>query len=222
LLENKISKNLVFLILIYCSILVLSNLTASKITTIAGFHFTAAIVFFPITYIIGDIITEVYGFDVSRKIIWLGLFANLVIQVGAYIIIYLPPAKFWQGQQAFFTVFGISFRIFFASMSAYIFGELLNSFILAKLKVSTSGKYFFIRAILSTVIAALFDTTIFMIISFYGNLPLNIIIEMIGIEYIIKLGVEVIFLPITIFLVRYLKNKEKVDHFDYNLKFKIF
>ncbi len=222
MLENKISKNLVFLILIYCSILVLSNLTASKITTIAGFHFTAAIVFFPITYIIGDIITEVYGFDVSRKIIWLGLFANLVIQVGAYIIIYLPPAKFWQGQQAFFTVFGISFRIFFASMSAYIFGELLNSFILAKLKVSTSGKYFFIRAILSTVIAALFDTTIFMIISFYGNLPLNIIIEMIGIEYIIKLGVEVIFLPITIFLVRYLKNKEKVDHFDYNLKFKIF
>lgn len=219
---QKISKNLVLLILIYCSVLILSNFTASKITTIGGFHFTAAIVFFPITYIIGDIVTEVYGFNLSRKTIWLGLVANLLIQFGCYIIILLPAAQFWQGQQAFTDVFGVSFRIFLASMSAYVFGELLNSFILAKLKVSTSGKYFCIRALFSTVIAALFDTAIFMIISFYGTIPFSVIVGMMSVEYIIKLGVEVACLPITISVVKCLKKQEKIDHFDYNLKFKVF
>lgn len=217
-----ITSNLLVLVVIYCAILVLSNLTASKITNFYGLNFTAAILFFPFTYIIDDVITEVYGFQMSRKIIWIGLFCNIFVLSGATIIVNMPSSPHWNGQEAFESVFNTSNRILMASFCAYIVGEFVNSIILAKLKIYTEGKYFWFRAISSTIIGAIFDTSIFMLIAFVNVVPYSVIGEMIAVEYIIKIIIEVLVLPMTYSLSNYLKQTDQIDYYDIKTKFNIF
>ena len=208
--------------IIYTAFLILSNLTASKVGSILGYNFTAVIFLFPFTYIIDDILTEVYGFKVSRRIIWTGLFGNLIVVFGSLIVVAIPSSPHWDHQKAFEIVFGTSVRILIASVSAYLFGEFINSIVLAKLKVKTRGRYFWLRALGSTIIGAIFDTSVFMYVAFYDVLPNDVILGMIGFEYCIKILVEVLVLPITIMVVKYLKAKDKIDHFDYDTKFNPF
>jgi len=213
--KNNSTNSLFILAIIYTAFLILCNLTASKITHVGNYHFTSAIIFFPITYIIDDILTEIYGFGASRKLIWLGLLANLIVALGALIIIKLPVSEHSSNQAAFETVFGISFRMLIASALAYILGEFSNSIIMSALKVKMEGKYFAFRAISSTVIGAAFDTIIFMFSAFAFILPTKVIIEIIIVEYFIKLGIEILVLPITCKIVNFLKSKHNLDHFDY-------
>jgi queuosine precursor transporter len=216
-------SNLVIISIAYTAFLILSNLTASKIGQIGDLHFTGVIVFFPFTYIISDVLTEVYGFKVSRMVIWFGLLANLLVVGCALIVTYLvPPSEHWQHQESFEVVFGTSSRILLASVSGYLVGEFVNAIILAKVKIAMQGRHFWFRALFSTVVGAFADTIVFMFVAFLFVIPIEIIINMIIVEYIIKIAVEVLVLPVTYKLVNYLKRTDHVDCYDVNTRFNPF
>ena len=227
-MEIKSSKTIPFknsistIATIYTAFLILSNLTASKVSQIMGLHFTAAIFLFPFTYIIDDILTEVYGFQISRRIIWTGLLGNLIVVFGSIFVIFLPSSEHFHNQNAFLAVFGVSLRILIASVSAYIFGEFINSIFLAKMKIYTKGRHFWARALLSTMIGAIFDTSIFMFVAFTNIYDFKMIVGMIWVEYLIKIAVEVMVLPITYKVVKYLKARDGIDVYDVNTKFNPF
>lgn len=216
------SNNIMIIAILYCTFLILSNLTASKIANIFGINITAALIFFPLTYIFDDILTEVYGFKVSRRMIWMGFIANAIVTFGALLAIHLPAAGFWPNQQAYELVFTASLRVFIASTVAYLFGEFINSIVLAKLKVFTSGKYLWLRIISSTSIGVGIDTTIFCIIAFSGMMPNKAIFQLFLVMYIFKVSYEIIALPITYKVISYLKRTDKIDYYDIKTTFNPF
>jgi uncharacterized integral membrane protein (TIGR00697 family) len=180
---------------------------------------TAANVMFPISYIIGDVLTEVYGYAKARRVIWLGFGCNLLAVLGIYVAGILPGADFWQGQEAWDQILGAAPRILLASFCAYLVGEFLNSFVLAKMKIATNGRHLWTRTIGSTVIGQLADTTLFMTIAFGGILPLNVMLNAAGTEWVSKVGYEVLATPFTYLVVGWLKRVEGVDYFDRNTRF---
>ncbi|MDR3476726.1 MAG: queuosine precursor transporter [Gammaproteobacteria bacterium] len=232
--ENKpqTTKRVVLLGMLFVTFLVVSNLTAFKVAEIQltsdlALNFPAALIFFPLTYFFDDILTEVYGFKISRLIIWGGLLCSALVTLCTSIAVYLPSSAIWDantnhGSSAYALVFQSSARIFFASMLAYFFGEFINSMILAKLKVQTQGKHFFLRVISSTGIGAAIDSTIFCNVAFWGVMPNHIIWKMILTIYLFKLCYEIIALPMTYALVAYLKKADGVDHYDRETKFNPF
>jgi uncharacterized integral membrane protein (TIGR00697 family) len=174
----------------------------------------AADLIFPVTYIIGDILTEVYGFKRARKAIWIGfscnLFAVLAIALGQY----LPGSSDWQSQDAYAAILGSQPRIVFASFTAYLFGEFMNSFVLAKMKIWTEGKWLWSRTIGSTIVGQAFDTSIFLTVAFYGVMPTGFLIHLIGFQWLFKVCYETAATPLTYVVVNYLKRREGVDVFD--------
>lgn len=216
------SNNIMIIAILYCTFLILSNLVSAKIVDIAGYNITAALIFFPATYIFDDILTEVYGFKVSRRVIWMGLIANAIITFGALLAISLPAASFWPNQQAYQIVFTASLRIFLASSAAYLCGEFINSILLAKLKILTSGKYLWLRVISSTATGVGLDTLIFSIAAFAGTMPAKILFQLFLVMYIFKVSYEIIALPLTYRITRYLKQIDNIDYYDTKTKFNPF
>ncbi|MFI4983650.1 MAG: queuosine precursor transporter [Rickettsiales bacterium] len=206
---------LTILAVLYCVSLVQANIVSNKLIQLAGFlTIDAGFLFFPITYIINDIVTEVYGFKIARKIIWIGLFANAFAALNLYIVINFPPSPHFEHQGAFEQVFSSSMRIFAASMISYLFGEFLNSMLLSKLKVITAGRYMSSRFITSTIVGAAVENTLFYLIAFSFSLPWEVIFEMMLIQYLLKIFYEVILLPITLTVTTKLKKFDKTDIFD--------
>jgi uncharacterized integral membrane protein (TIGR00697 family) len=218
----RISKSFLFLAILFTSFLILSNITGFKISQIGDIHFAPVIIFFPITYIISDIFTEVYGFASSRMVIWFALLANLIVVLAAYFLCIFPPSSQWEHNDAFNIVFKLSPVIFFASMVSYIVGEFLNSFILAKLKIYTKGKNFFLRAMSSSIISLAVDTTIFYLIAFSTILAFEVMLKIILAEFLFKVLFEVLFFPVTKHVSEYLKKKDKVDFYDTKTNFNPF
>lgn len=216
------SNNIMIIGILYCTFLVLSNLIASKIVSIGGFNISAALIFFPVTYIFDDILTEVYGFKVSRRVIWMGLIANALITFGALFAIYLPASKLWNNQLAYQMVFSASLRVFMASTVAYLVGEFINSIVLAKLKILTAGRHLWMRVISSTVLGVGIDTAIFSMLAYYGTIPNQAVLNIFIVMYLFKISYEIIALPITYKITHYLKCVDKTDHFDTNTKFNPF
>lgn len=210
----KITKNYLLLAIIFTSVLIVSNITGMKISQFGEFHLSAAVLLFPVTYIISDILTEVYGFAASRTVIWLAIIANMIVVVAAYLLCFVPSSAEWHHQEAFNLIFKFSPIIFIASIISYLFGEFINSFILAKLKIATQGKYFFMRAIVSTIISAAVDTTLFNSIAFLNILPTTILLNVMLSEFCFKLLIEILVFPITKLAVTYLKKTDKIDHYD--------
>jgi uncharacterized integral membrane protein (TIGR00697 family) len=194
--------------------LLISNVIAVKTIQIGGVVLQAADLIFPVTYIIGDILTEVYGFKRARKAIWIGfscnLFAVLAIALGQY----LPGSSDWQSQDAYAAILGSQPRIVFASFTAYLFGEFMNSFVLAKMKIWTEGKWLWSRTIGSTIVGQAFDTSIFLTVAFYGVMPTGFLIHLIGFQWLFKVCYETAATPLTYVVVNYLKRREGVDVFD--------
>ncbi|KTC90084.1 conserved hypothetical integral membrane protein [Fluoribacter dumoffii] len=174
------------------------------------------------TYVFDDVLTEVYGFKVSRRIIWMALLANTIVFLGTWITIYLTPSPFWSYQEAYATVYQGTLRVFLASVISYFFGEFANSIILAKLKVLTSGKRLWLRAITSTMIGVGIDTILFTHIAFLFIIPYPAIWQIIGTMYLLKVLYEVCALPITYKISNYLKRKDNVDHYDVKTNFNPF
>ena len=219
--ESKtVSKLFMIIAVFYVTCLLLSNLIAGKMWAVTGsITLPAAVILFPITYIFGDIFTEVYGFKKARTIIWLG-FGCSFFAVAIYLItIALPHPGFWENQDAYATVLGTTPRVAAASFIGYLFGEFSNSVVLSKLKVATGGKKLWIRTILSTLVGEGLDSLIFVTISFYGTMDNATLAQMILFQYLFKVCYEAIFTPATYAVVNWLKKKEEIDVFDYDVKY---
>src|SRR3989339_1200330 len=204
----------------FAVVLILSNITsAAKISNVWGFVFDGGMILFPLAYIFGDILTEVYGYARARRVIWIGFAMNLLMVITFWVVQKLPPAMDWGNQAAFESILGVVPRIVLGSLCAYLIGEFLNSYVLAKIKVKTQGKYLWLRALGSTVIGQFADTTVFLLIAFAGVLPWDLLWIIWVSNYIFKILVEVILLPVTYRIVAYLKKKEEMDYFDTDTNF---
>jgi len=206
----------------FIPILLISNLVGGKITAIGPFRVSGAQILFPITYIFGDIFTEVYGYAGSRRAIWYGFFASALLSIVAMIIVALPPAPEWTGQPAFQYVFGMVPRMVAASLIAYWAGEFANSFVMAKLKVLTNGRMLWVRTIGSTAVGQLVDSVVIMTLAFAGRESWSTIINLILSGYTAKVLYEAAATPLTYLVVNGLKRAEGVDVFDVHTNFSPF
>jgi queuosine precursor transporter len=214
----------------FVAILLLSNLIgASKpsyVTLPNGvqWSFGAGVLFFPVSYVIGDVLTEVYGYANARRVIWTGFAALLFMAFMAAVVVWLPPAANWPGQEAYEFVFGNSWRIVAASMVAFWAGEFANSFVLAKMKVWTQGRLLWTRTIGSTVVGQGLDSLIFYPLAFYGlaGWPVEQLWQVVLSQWAIKTAWEALLTPVTYAVVGFLKRREGVDVFDTGTDFSPF
>jgi queuosine precursor transporter len=206
----------------FIAVLLISNVVSAKILQLGPFTFDGGTILFPFAYIFGDIFTEVYGFKRARKIIWIGFIANLLMAAVFILVGKLPPAPGWENQQAYEVILGWVPRIVMASLIAYWAGEFLNSYILAKMKIMTRGRWLFARTITSTLGGEALDTTLFCLIAFFGKIPFPLLVTVILSNYFFKCGVEIVFTPFTYMIVNFLKRQEKMDPFDIHTDFNPF
>ena len=214
----------------FVAILLLSNVIgASKPSYVvlpngARWAFGAGVLFFPVSYILGDVLTEVYGYANARRVIWTGFAALLFMAFMAWVVVALPPAKDWPGQAAYEFVFGNSWRIVLASMTAFWAGEFANSFVLAKLKVVTAGRFLWMRTIGSTVVGQGLDSLIFYPLAFWGlaGWPVEQLWQVVLSQWAIKTGWEALLTPVTYAVVGFLKRREGVDVYDTRTDFSPF
>ncbi len=216
----KISHRLVIIIAVFITCLISANIIAVKVIGFGSFILPAAIFVFPISYIFGDVLTEVYGYRVARRVIWLGFACNLLFVFFAWIGQSLPSASFWTGQEAYQNILGYTPRLLAASFSGYLVGEFVNSFVLARMKILTKGRWLWSRTITSTVFGEGLDTVLFIIIAYIGT-PIYTPV-MIFNHWITKVGIEVVFTPLTYVIVNWLKRKEGIDTFDYQTRYNPF
>ncbi len=202
-------------------VLLISNLVGPKICQFGPFKVSGAQLLFPLTYICGDIFTEVYGYSASRRAVWMGFFAMALLSVMGAIVVALPAAPGWPNQQAFSTVFGLVPRFAAASLLAFWAGEFTNSYTLARLKLLTGGRWLWTRTIGSTLTGQLVDTVVIMTIAFWGY-PAATILTLIASAYLAKVTYEVLATPLTYLVVGYLKRVEQVNVFDLHTDFNPF
>jgi len=207
---------------LFVAVLLISNIASTKIVQIGRFTFDGGTLLFPLTYIFGDILTEVYGFRAGRRVIWIGFFSALLMSLFLGLIGLIKPAAGWEYQQAYMQILGQTPRIVAASLIAYFAGEFSNSIVLAKMKILTKGKWLWTRTIGSTLVGEGVDTVLFVLIAFAGLYSWEMVMLIIISNYIFKVGLEVILTPATYYIVRTLKKREKVDYYDYNTNFNPF
>ena len=206
----------------FVSVLLISNVASTKIVDLKWFTFDGGTLLFPLSYIFGDILTEVYGYKKSRGVIWLGFFMALMMSVVFIVVGKLPADASWGNQAAYDAILGLTPRIVLASLVAYFFGEFSNSFILAKMKILTNGKWLWTRTIGSTLVGEFVDSTLFILIAFAGILPNSLLVTLIISNYIFKTGIEILFTPVTYRVVKFLKTKEGEDYYDRDTNFNPF
>jgi queuosine precursor transporter len=212
-----------FVMAAFVTVLICSNLIGpAKIVQIDGWPaFGAGVLFFPISYVFGDILTEVYGYARARRVIWAGFAGLAFASLMAAVVVALPPAPFWENQQAYEIAFGQAPRIAAASMLAYFCGEFVNSFVLAKMKILTAGKWLWTRTIGSTIVGEAVDSALFYPLAFYnsGIIPNDKLPAIMLAQFVLKVSVEVIFTPVTYKIVGALKRAENEDYYDRNTDF---
>jgi hypothetical protein len=215
-------KYLDLLISIFVVVLIVSNLIAPKLVPLGSWLvFSAAQLLFPITYIFGDIFTEVYGYSASRRAIWTGFLGSVIMTAFGLFAIWLPPAPDFHDQKAFETIFGVVPRNVAASLIAYCAGEFANSLTVAKMKLWTNGKFLWTRTVGSTIVGQAVDTTIVILIIFWGR-PTGYMFRLIVSGYLFKVVYEVLATPLTYAVVNFLKRAEGVNHFDRHTNFNPF
>jgi uncharacterized integral membrane protein (TIGR00697 family) len=204
----------------FVTVLLCANLIgASKVAEVGGFTFGAGVLFFPISYVFGDILTEVYGYARARKVVWAGFGALAFASFMSWAVLSFPPAPGWPHQAAFDTVFGGTPRIVGASMVAYFAGEFCNSYVLAKMKVRTAGRWLWMRTIGSTMVGEGVDSLIFYPLAFLGVWPLDLVVKVMMGNYALKVAWEAFMTPLTYRVVNFLKRSEQEDYFDRHTDF---
>lgn len=209
----------VLIVAVFVTCLITANIIAVKLVNVFGLIVPAAVIIFPISYIFGDVLTEVYGYAASRRVIWLGFFCNLLAVIAMAIGGVLPAASFWEGQAAYDTILGYTPRLLVASFSAYLIGEFVNSFVLAKMKIATRGRWLWTRTIGSTLIGQGLDSLVFMTVAFVGTLPLDGMANAVVTQWLFKVAYEVLATPLTYVAVTWLKRQEGVDVYDARTNF---
>lgn len=207
---------------LFVAVLLVSNVASSKILLLGPFTFDGGTILFPISYIFADMLTEVYGYSQSRRVIWLGFLATALMAGVLQIVGALPPAPGWENQGAYESILGLTPRIVLASLVAYFTGEFANSFTLAKMKLLTRGRWLWSRTIGSTVVGQGVDTLLFVGIAFVGVLPSELLLAVLISNYVFKVGYEALATPLTYAIVGFLKRSEGVDAYDYNTSFSPF
>ncbi len=207
------------LVAFFVTTLIISNIVAVKLVDLAGVVFPAAVVLFPVSYIFGDVITEVYGYAQARRVIWLGFACNLLAIAAIWVSQALPSASFWApNQQAFETILGFTPRLLTASFLAYLVGEFANASILSTMKLLTSGRFLWSRTIGSTVIGQGLDSLVFITVAFIGIVPSEALPTLIVTQWLLKVAYEVAATPLTYLAVTWLKKVEGVDAFDESVR----
>lgn len=204
---------------LFSAALVISNVLAAKMLQIGPFVFDGGALLFPLSYIFGDVLTEVYGFRAARKVIWTGFASLLIMALAIAAVGALPAHRQWAFQDDFDNILRQVPRISFASMAGYFAGEWSNSVVLSRMKVATRGRFFPLRAIASTLVGELCDTAIFVAIAFYGAYPLSALLSMAGSNYLFKCAVEAAFLPLTCRAVSFVKKRESADAYDFSVSY---
>lgn len=216
------SKYFLYIAILFVAVLMISNTVAVKLIQIGPFIFAGAIFIFPISYIFGDILTEVYGYKASRKIIWSGLVALIFMSLCYWFVQMLPSPVFWQNQGAYEMILGAVPRIVLGSIIAYFAGEFSNSYVLSKMKIWSNGKRLYMRTIGSTIIGEGVDSVIFAIIAFAGTIPVSALVVLIFSGYLAKVAYEVILTPVTYLIVNKLKQAEGIDVYDRGINYSPF
>jgi queuosine precursor transporter len=213
---------------LFVTTLIVSNIIAVKVIQIGPLFLPAAVILFPVAYIFGDVLTEVYGYGRARQVIWTGFFCNLIAVVAIWIGGFLPAAPFWTAgvydspqaaQQAYQAILGFTPRLLVASFVAYLAGEFLNSFVLAKLKVKTQGRFLWLRTITSTLVGQGVDSLIFISIAFYGIFSPADLRTAILSQWTFKVAYEILATPLTYLVVGWLKRAEAEDYYDLDTNF---
>jgi len=215
-----VSPRLVIITAVFVTSLLTANIIAVKIVSLGGVFLPAAILVFPLSYIFGDILTEVYGYSWARRVIWLGFLCNLILVIFAGIGQILPPAPFWEAQGAYERILGYAPRLLGASFAGYLVGEFTNSFIMAKMKVMTRGRWLWSRTIGSTLVGQGLDTAVFITLAFAGTpafMPVLVLYH-----WLAKVAIEALATPLTYAAVGYLKEKESLDTYDEKTEFNPF
>ncbi len=207
---------------VFVAVLLISNVASTKIVQFGPFTFDGGTLLFPLVYIFGDVLTEVYGYRRARRVIWTGFASALLMSLVFIIVGALPAATDWHSQAAYDAILGLTPRIVVASLVAYLFGEFSNSYILAKMKLWTGGKHLWSRIIGSTIVGQGLDTVLFVTVAFGGILPFGLLVTIIISNYIFKVGLETIFTPVTYRIVGFLKHAEQSDAYDYSTRFNPF
>ncbi len=216
----NVSHRLVIFIALFITCLITANVIAVKVISLGPFFLPAAIFVFPLSYIFGDILTEVYGYRLARRVIWLGFLCNLVFVFFVWLGQVLPAASFWEGQEAYQSILGYTPRLLAASFLGYLVGEFVNSFIMARMKIMTRGRWLWSRTIGSTIIGQGLDTSIFITIAFIGT-P-SFVPIMILYHWLAKTLIEALATPLTYVIVSSLKKKESIDTYDHDTRFNPF
>jgi len=191
-----------------------ANITAVKLVDVRGLIMPAGIIIFPLSYLFGDVLTEVYGYARARLVIWLGFFCNLIAVVAIWLGQVMPAASFWDGQAAYERILGYTPRLLVASFLAYLVGEFANSYVLAKMKVATRGQWLWTRTIGSTLVGQGLDSAVFITLAFLGTIPLAGLGSAIITQWVVKSLYETVATPLTYWVVNFLKRHEGVDVYD--------
>ena len=213
------SNTFVVLVALFVTALITANITAVKLIGVLGLVLPAAVVVFPISYICGDVLTEVYGYRAARRVIWLGFLCNLLAVAAIYLGGILPAAPFWQDQEAYEVILGYTPRLLAASFLAYLVGEFANSYVLARMKVATDGRWLWSRTIGSTLVGQGLDSLVFILLAFAGTIPLRAMISAIVGQWLVKSAYEVLATPLTYAVVNRLKRTEGIDVYDHDTRF---
>jgi queuosine precursor transporter len=204
---------------LFVTCLLTANTIAAKLVTLGGVTLTAGIVIFPISYVLGDVLTEVWGYAAARRVIWLGFACNALMVAAVWLGGELPASPFWKGQAAYQEILGQAPRILLASFAAYLVGEFANAFVLAKLKIATEGRWLWMRTIGSTVVGQGFDSVVFVTLAFAGAMPASALAGLVGAQWAVKVAYEAAATPLTYAAVAWLKSREQIDTFDYDTDF---
>jgi uncharacterized integral membrane protein (TIGR00697 family) len=221
-MKRTVSVLFMFAGILFAICLLISNILATKIILLGSWAAPAGVLVFPLAYIINDVIVEVWGYKKARLIIWTGFAVNILAVLFFTLAIVVPSAPFWHNQEAFAIILGSTPRIITASLLAYLVGSFLNAYVMSRVKVLMKGKDFSVRAILSTLIGETADSMIFITIAFVGNLPINILVVMIFTQACFKTVYEIIILPFTILIVKWIKKIEGVDTYDESVSYNPF
>lgn len=217
--EGRYSHYFVFIVAVFVTCLITANITAVKLVEISGLVVPAAIIIFPLSYVIGDVLTEVYGYRRARLVIWLGFLCNLTTVVAIWLGQDLPAASFWDGQAAYERILGYTPRLLAASFLAYLVGEFANAFVLAKMKIATQGRWLWTRTIGSTLVGQGLDSLVFISLAFMGTIPGPRLLSAVVTQWLAKSAYEAAVTPLTYAVVNFLKRREGMDVYDYGTDF---
>ena len=218
---KTVSVSYMLLGILFCVCLISANLLATKQIMWGPFNITAGVIVFPISYIVNDCIAEVWGFNKAKLIIWVGFFMNFLFALFGFVADLIPGAPYWNNQEGFHNLFGLAPRVVSASFLAFLVGSFLNAYIMSKMKVATQGKYFSLRAILSTIAGESADSLLFFPLAFGGLIPVQALLVMIATQALLKSLYEVIILPVTIRVVKYIKKIDQTDVYDKDISYNI-